>query len=232
MCGHYTYAWILVGGQVISALGKWDFQRLALPCPVAARAKACTWGLPVGCPFPGLDSGAHRKREQGTQASGRGSADSSVLCRVWPWSSIQHESWHSLQVLFRPDFDHPWSCLFRLPWLLPIFLPDSSAFLVILSIHFSSVAQSCPTLCDPLDCSTPGFPVLHQLPELTQTHVHRVGDAIQPFHPLSSTSPPAFNLSQHQGLFQWVSSSHQVAKVSEFQLQHQSFQWIFRTDFL
>ena len=84
----------------------------------------------------------------------------------------------------------------------------------------------------PWTCSTPGFPVHHQLPEFIQTHVHHVGDTIQPFHPLSSPSPPAFNLSQHQGLFQWVSSSHQVAKVLEFQLQHQSFQWIFRTDFL
>ena len=94
------------------------------------------------------------------------------------------------------------------------------------------VAQSCLTLCDPMDCSTPGLPVHHQLSELTHTHVHRVGDAIQPSHPLSSPSPPAFNLSQHQGVFQWVSSLHQVAKVLEFQLQHQSFQWIFRTDFL
>ena len=82
--------------------------------------------------------------------------------------------------------------------------------------------------CDHMDCSTPGFPVLHHLPELAQTHVHRVGEAIQP---LLSPSPPAFNISQHQGLFQWVSSSHQVAKVLEFQLQHQSFQRIFRTDF-
>ena len=87
-------------------------------------------------------------------------------------------------------------------------------------------------LCDPMDCSRPCFPVHHQLPELAQTHVHRVGDAIQPSHPLSSPSPPTFNLSQHQGLYQWVSSLHQVAKVLEFQLQHQSFQWIFRTDFL
>ena len=72
----------------------------------------------------------------------------------------------------------------------------------------------------------------HQLSEFTQTHVHWVGDDTEPSHPLSSSSPPAFNLSQHQGLFQWVSSSHQVAKVLEFQLQHQSFQWIFRTDCL
>ena len=77
----------------------------------------------------------------------------------------------------------------------------------------SSVAQSCRTLCDPMNCSTPGLPVHHQLPELTQTHVHWVSDAIQPSHPLSSPSPPAFNLSQPQGLFKWVSSSHQIAKV-------------------
>ena len=85
-------------------------------------------------------------------------------------------------------------------------------------IQFSSVAQLCLTLCDPMDCSTPGFPVLHQLPELAQTHVCRVGDAIQPSYLLSSPSP-AFNLSQHQGLFQWVSSSQQVTKELEFQLQ-------------
>ena len=97
---------------------------------------------------------------------------------------------------------------------------------------FSSVAQSCPTLCEPMDCSTPGFPVHHQLLEFTQTHVHWISDAIQPSHPLLSPSPPAFNLSQNQGLFQWDSSLHQVAKVLEFQLPHQSFQWTFRTDFL
>ena len=84
------------------------------------------------------------------------------------------------------------------------------------SVQFSSVTQSCPTLCDPMDCSRPGLPVHHQLLEPTQTHVHRVGDASQPSHPLSSPSPPAFNLPQHQGLFQWVGSSHQVAKVLEF----------------
>ena len=83
-----------------------------------------------------------------------------------------------------------------------------------------------------MDCSTPGLQVHHQLPELAQTLIHWVGNAIQPPHPLLPPSPPAFNLSQHQGLFQWVSSSHQVAKVLEFQLQHQSFQWIFRIDFL
>ena len=95
-----------------------------------------------------------------------------------------------------------------------------------------SVTQLCLTLCDPVDCSTPGFPVHHQLLELAQTHVHRVSDAIQPSHPLLPSSPPAFSLSPHQGLFQWVGSLHQVAKVLVLQLQHQSFQWIFRTDFL
>ena len=94
----------------------------------------------------------------------------------------------------------------------------------------SSVTQSCPILHDPMDCSTPGLPVHHQLLEFTQTHVHWVGDAIQPSHPLSSPSPPTFNLSQHQG--KSISSSHEVAKVSEFQLQHQFFQWIFRTGLL
>ena len=98
--------------------------------------------------------------------------------------------------------------------------------------QFSSVTQSCPTLCNPIDCSTPGFPVRHKHPELIQTHIHQVSDAIQPSHPLWSPSPPAFSLFQHQGLFQWVSSSYQVVKVLELQLQHQSFQWTFRTDFL
>ena len=90
-----------------------------------------------------------------------------------------------------------------------------------------SIIKSCPTLCDPMD-----FPILHYLLEFAQTHVHWVDDAIQSSHHLSPPSPPAFSLSQHQGLFQWIGSSHQVAKVLELQLQHQSFQWIFRTDFL
>ena len=86
------------------------------------------------------------------------------------------------------------------------------------SVQFGSATQSCPTLCDPMNCSTPGLPVHHQLPEFTQTHVHRLGDAIQPSHPLLSPSPPALNPSQDQGLFQWVNSLHEVAKVLEFQL--------------
>ena len=100
------------------------------------------------------------------------------------------------------------------------------------SVQFSSVAQLCPTLCDPMDCSTPGHPAHHQLPNFIQTHVHWVRDAKQPSHLLSPTSSPAISLSQHQGLFKWVTSSHQVVKVLEFlQLQHQSFQWIFGADF-
>ena len=101
---------------------------------------------------------------------------------------------------------------------------------MISSVQFSS--QSCRTIYNPIDGRTPGLPVHQQLPQFTQTHIHWVGDVIQPAHPLPSPSPPASSLSQHQGLLQRVSSSHQVAKVLEFQLQHQSFQWIFRTDFL
>ena len=98
-------------------------------------------------------------------------------------------------------------------WLSPrVLLHDSQIF------QFSSVAQSCPSLCDPMNRSTPGLPVYHQILEFTQTHVHRVHEAIQPSHPQSSPSPPAPNLSQHQSLFQWVNSSHEVAKVLELQL--------------
>ena len=99
-----------------------------------------------------------------------------------------------------------------------------------ISIQFSSVAQSCPTLCNPMTPSTPGLPVHHQLPEFTQTHVHWVGDTIQASHSLSSPSPPAPQ--KHQGLFQWVNSSREVAKVLEFHPQHQSFQWTPRTGLL
>ena len=108
-------------------------------------------------------------------------------------------------------------------WILSNFSPFS---------QFSSVAQLCPILCDPMNRSTPGLPVHHQLPEFTQTHVHQVGDTIQPSHPLSSPSPPVPNPSQHQRLFQWVNSSHEVAKVLEFQLYRHSFQRNPRADLL
>ena len=111
-------------------------------------------------------------------------------------------------------------------------MPQFFKYCIPWTVQFSSVTQWCLTPCNPMDCSMPGFPLHHQLLELTQTHVHWAGDAIQPSHPLSSPSPPAFHLSQYQGPFQWVSCLHQVASVLELQLQHQSFQGIFRTDFL
>ena len=104
--------------------------------------------------------------------------------------------------------------------------------LCVSSVQLSWVAQLCLTLCDPMNHSMPGLPVHHQLPKFTQTHAHGVVDAIQPSHPLSSPSPPATNPSQHQGLFQWVNSLHEVVKVLKFQLQHQSVQWKPRTDLL
>ena len=113
-------------------------------------------------------------------------------------------------------------------WRLGIQDQDTSMFSLV---QFSSVNQSYPTLCDSMAHSMPGLPVHHQLPKFTQTYVHWVGNAIRPSYPLSSPSPPALNLSQHQGLLKWVSSSHQVAKLLEFQLQHQPFQWTFRSDF-
>ena len=116
---------------------------------------------------------------------------------------------------------------FSIPSLF--FLPHNESLQFLVYCCFS-VTKSCPTLYHPMDCSTPGLPVLHYLLKFAQTHVHQVSDAIQPSHPLLFPSPPAFNLSQHQGLFQWVGSSHQVAKVLELQLQ--SFQWIYRVDFL
>ena len=119
-----------------------------------------------------------------------------------------------------------------LHWCGTLIIIDEPISILIHSVQFSSVTQSCPTLCNPMNCSTPGLPVHHQLLEFTQTHVHRVSDAIQPSHLLSSPSPPAPNPSQHQGLFQWVNSLHQVAKVLEFQLQHQSFKWTPSTDLL
>ena len=144
-----------------------------------------------------------------------------LLAVIWARESSLHSfftrsRFHPKKPLATP---HLFSFILRLPHFNHIFIS---------SVQFS--AQLCPTLWDSMDCSTPGFPVYHQFLELAQTHVHWVSDAIQPSHPLSSPSPPAFNLSQHQGLFQWVSSLDQMAKVLELQLQHQSFQWIFRID--
>ena len=148
----------------------------------------------------------------------------------------------------RPGFDL-W--VRKIPWRskklsIPVFYPEELHGLfspwsckqsdttkwVSLPWHLSLVTKSGLTLCDPMNCMMLGLPVHHQLLEFTQTHVHRVSDAIQPSHPLSSPSPLALNFSQHQGLFKWVSSLHQVAKVLEFQLQPQSFRWTLRTDLL
>ena len=142
----------------------------------------------------------------------------------------------------RPGFD-PWVgktpleegmathyCIlaWRIPWMEdPVWLESMGSQIVgqdwvtnathmPMCFYISSFTQSCPALCYPMDCSTSGFPVHHQLPELTQTHVHPVDEAIQTSHPLLSPSPPAFSLSQHQSLFQWVSSSHQMARVLQF----------------
>ena len=116
--------------------------------------------------------------------------------------------------------------------LVPARASSSPAFHMMYSVQFSSVTQLCPTLCDPMNRSMPGLPVHHQLLEFTQTDVLQVCDAIQPSHPLSSPSRPAPNPSQHQSLFQWINSSHEVAGVLEFQPQHQSFRWTPRTGLL
>ena len=121
------------------------------------------------------------------------------------------------------DKDTCWYCL----WTMVLDL-----WWLLHGLQFSSCAQLCPTLCNPMGCNTSDFPVHYQPPEPTQTHVLWVGDAIQPSYPLLSPSSLAFHLAHHQGLFQGVSFSHQVANLLEFQLQHQSFQWIFRIDFL
>ena len=127
-----------------------------------------------------------------------------------------------ISVLFISFLNNYLKISIQLAWVSKIFNFLGRRFLIFpsafSSVQFSSVSQSCPTLCDPMNRSTPGLPVHHQLPEFTQTHVHRVSDAIQPSHPLSSPSPPSPNPSQHQSLFQWVNSSHEVAKVLEFQL--------------
>ena len=132
---------------------------------------------------------------------------SKSLSRVWlfdtPWT-VAHQASPSME-FSKQEY---WS---GLPFPPPGCQPFSS-------VQFSSVTELCLTLCDPMNCSTSGLPVHHQLLEFTQTHVHRVSDAIQPSHPLSSPSPPAPNPSQPQGLFQWVNSWHEVAKVLEFQL--------------
>ena len=137
-----------------------------------------------------------------------------VSCQFFCSHSLS--SWGSIPLfLFWKSFYHKWVSDFAI--CISVSVDRILQFFFNLLIQFSSVAQSCPTLCDPMNRNTPGLPVHHQLPEFTQTHVHRGSDAIQPSHPLSSPSPPAPNPSQHQSLFQWVNSSHEVARVLEFQ---------------
>ena len=148
--------------------------------------------------------------------------------RTWHWRTCDREIFHPLGPMFRKRVWILTKAIFRtIIWIYMNSKTTNShqKLIQILSethtrpsVQFSSVTQSCPTLCDPVNRSTPGLPVHHQLPEFTQTHVHWVHDAIQPSHPLSSPFPPAPNPSQHQSLFQWVNSSHEVAKVLEFQL--------------
>ena len=140
--------------------------------------------------------------------------------RLWFWTEtggIIVSPWFSIQVNIDLNmYTHLYTCIH-------------------VSIHIHFVVVQMPShvrLCDPMDCNTTGFLVLHYLPEFAQTHVHGVGDALQLSHPLLPSPPSAFNLFQHQGLFQWVSSLYQVAKVLELHFQHQSFQWVFRVDFL
>jgi len=161
----------------------------------------------------------------------------SCLLNIFSYTiSIMLLSQHSENFIFDTVFFNfrLWSCFIFIAFLSCRFLITNFFFNITSIVMISSVssAQSCMTLWDPMDYSMPGLPFHHQLSELTQADVHWIEDAIQPSHSLSSPSPLAFNLSQHQDLFQWVGSSHQVAKVLEFQLQHQPFQWIFRTDFL
>ena len=143
------------------------------------------------------------------------------------WSTFVSESISQTTFTIVPCFEMSTFCWSNSAWIVCLSKIKSNLrdwYAMFSSVQFSSVAQSCPTLCDPMNHSTPGLPVHHQFLEFTQTHVHRVSDTIQPSHPLSSPFPPAPNPSQHQRLFQWVNSSPEVAKVLEFQLQHHSFQ--------
>ena len=155
--------------------------------------------------------------------------------KMWNWSIVMKMSVIEY-IVWRPKQHDNWQMIKDCCQIETIkmirFHFMSFDFYLITSLPISSVQSISMTLCDPMDHSIPGLPVHHRLAEFTQTYIHWVGDTIQPSHPLSSHSPLTFNLFQPQGLFKWVSSSHQVAKVLAFQLQHQSFQWTPRTDLL
>ena len=143
------------------------------------------------------------------------------LWKAWPQSG-----------LITGNLGKPPLCILFVFKILSLHCYQRAYYCKNISHWVSSVSQSCPTLCDPMNRSRPGLPVHHKLLEFTQTRVHWVGDAIQASHPLLSPFPPALNLPQHQSLFKWVRSLHQVAKILEFQHQHQSLQWTPRTDLL
>ena len=148
------------------------------------------------------------------QAPGDGEGQESPAC-CSPWGQKESDMTEPTNNnIYSSQFCQQPKCPLTEEWIKKMWY----LFTMKYSVQFSSVAQSCPTLCYPMDRSTPGLPVHHHLPEFTQTHVHQVSDAIQPSHPLSSSSPPSPNPSQHQSLFQWVNSSHEVAKALEFQL--------------
>ena len=172
-----------------------------------------------------MSTGYTTGRVGGENGEGVGRSRNGVLLmNVLPWTF----AWKFVSLT--PFLWRNWETKTSVDFLLKLFFSFFNRNSVL--VQFSSVTQSCLTLCNPMNRSMPGLPVHHQLLEFTQTHVHWVSDAAQPSHLLSSPSPPALNLSQDQGLFQWVSSLHQVAKVLEFQPQHQSFQWTPRTDLL
>ena len=184
-------------GAVTHKPSRWSQQHIALLSLCPSKSFPC-WEQWTECAFQGQGRrhGASNCRGPAHGATGR-----HIL------SMTSSNKW-VLSVCFRW-----WKCFGTTEYLLlhnTVYVLNAHLKVV----QFSSVAQSCLTLCDPMDCSTPGLPIPDQLPEFTQTHVHQVGDAIQPSHPLSSPSPPTFNLSQHQSLFKWVSSLHQMAKVS------------------
>ena len=178
-------------------------------------------------------------RHQISPAKGQGFVEQGQVTLVWiPWSmnrlyflTLERHLMCLEQTLYKKH-EH-FFCLF-------CFTNGYFAFFNFYFLSFlednccccCSITQSCPTFCYPMDCTMPSFSVLHHLSEISQTHIHWERNAIQPPHPLSSPSLPALSLFQHQGLFQWGGSLHQVAKVLELQLQHKFFQWIFRTDFL
>ena len=197
--------WIVIcRDQRIFTPKLWKYIHCELGFPGGSVLK----NLPASAGDMGLFPGLGRSLEE----------EMAMHCSILAWKIPQTEEPQWLQSIglqrVRNDRTHT-----RVLWITKIVLPNMKNFMPII-LQFSSVQSlsHVPTLCDPINRSTPGLPVHHQFPEFTQPHVHRVSDAIQPSHPLSSPSPPVPNPSQHQSLFQWVNSSHEVAKVLEFQL--------------